>query len=84
MTNPFNPTTAIRYGLPEDGNVSLVIYDIRGNEVKTIIAEPLMAGWYEHTWNGMDDSGLMVPTGIYMAQLHTGSQVQTIKMLYLK
>ena len=82
--NPFNPSTTLRYGLPEDGPVSLVIYDIRGNTVRTIESANQTAGWYEHTWNGMDDSGQPVSTGLYLTRLQAGSYTKTIKMLYLK
>jgi len=82
--NPFNPTTTIRYGLPVDGNVSLVIYDIRGNVVNTMDAGAKQAGWYNYTWNGIDESGQPVSTGLYLTRLHTGSNTKTIKMLYLK
>ncbi len=82
--NPFNPSTTIRYGLPEDVAVSLVIYDMRGNTVKTIDSGSQTAGWYEHTWNGLDETGRPVPTGLYLTRLQAGSYTKTIKMLYLK
>jgi hypothetical protein len=82
--NPFNPSTTLRYGLPEDSEVSLVIYDIRGNTVRTIDSGSQVAGWYEHIWNGMDDSGQPVSTGLYLTRLRAGSYTKTIKMLYLK
>ena len=82
--NPFNPSTTIKYGLPEDSNVSLVIYDIRGNTVRTIDSGSQTAGWYEHVWNGMNDEGQPVSTGLYLTRLRAGSYTKTIKMLYLK
>jgi hypothetical protein len=82
--NPFNPSTTLRYGLPEDAEVSLVIYDIRGNTVRTIDSGSQVAGWYEHTWNGMNDEGQPVSTGLYLTRLRAGSYTKTIKMLYLK
>ncbi len=82
--NPFNPSTTLRYGIPEEASVSLIIYDIRGNRVKTITAEFQPAGWYEHVWNGMDESGLPVSTGLYLTRLQAGSYSKVIKMLYLK
>ena len=69
--NPFNPSTTLRYGLPEAAAVSLVIYDIRGNAVKTIDSGNQTAGWYEHVWNGMDESGLYVVKVIRTDMLKT-------------
>jgi hypothetical protein len=82
--NPFNPSTTLRYGLPEDSEVSMVIYDIRGNTVRTIEPGAQVAGWYEHVWNGMNDEGQPVSTGLYLTRLRAGSYSKTIKMLYLK
>jgi len=82
--NPFNPSTTIRYGLPDDSEVSMVIYDIRGNTVRTIESGAQVAGWYEHVWNGMNDEGQPVSTGLYLTRLRAGSYTKTIKMLYLK
>ena len=82
--NPFNPTTTIRYGLPEDSNVSLVIYDIRGNVVQTLESGTKSAGRYNIVWNGQTDDGRMISTGIYFARFVAGDYSQVIKMLYLK
>jgi len=82
--NPFNPSTTLRYGLPEDASVLLIIYDIRGNVVKTIESGTQVAGWYEHTWNGLDESGQPVSTGLFLTRLQAGSYSKVIKMLYLK
>jgi len=82
--NPFNPSTTLRYGLPEDAKVSLIIYDIRGNVVRTIDSGNQVTGWYEHVWNGMDNSGQPVSTGLYLTRLQAGSYTKTIKMVFLK
>ncbi|MBT5467049.1 MAG: T9SS type A sorting domain-containing protein [Candidatus Marinimicrobia bacterium] len=87
--NPFNPSTSFRYGLPNAANVRLIIYDIRGNIVKTINSGDKVAGWYETNWNGLDDSGNTVNTGIYFCRLQVGAPARgdygrTIKMVYLK
>lgn len=82
--NPFNPSTTIRYGLPEEANVSLVIYDIRGNLVQTLQSEHQSAGWYDVVWNGQAADGKTISTGIYFARLVAGDYSQVIKMLYLK
>ncbi len=82
--NPFNPSTTIRYGLPEDSNVSLVIYDVRGQVVQTLESDHQSAGWYDVVWNGETADGKSISTGIYFARLVAGDFSQVIKMLYLK
>jgi hypothetical protein len=82
--NPFNPSTTIRYGLPEDSIVSMVIYDVRGQVVKMLDSEHQSAGWYDIVWNGETTDGKTISTGIYFARLVAGDNSQVIKMLYLK
>ena len=82
--NPFNPSTTLRYGLPEDSEVSLIIYDIQGRIVKTFDTDSQSAGWYEQVWNGLDDTGNLVSTGLYFTRLQAGDYSKTIKMIYLK
>jgi len=82
--NPFNPSTTIRYGLPEDSNVSLVIYDLRGNVVQTLESGTKDAGWYELVWNGQTADGRTISTGLYFARIVAGDYSNVIKMLYLK
>jgi len=82
--NPFNPSTTIRYGLPKISDVSLCIYDIFGREVLTIIHESQSAGWYTQQWNGINNSGNAVSTGMYFARLQAGEYSQVIKMVYLQ
>ena len=82
--NPFNPSTTIRYGLPEEANVSLVIYDVRGQVVQTLESEHQSAGWYDVVWSGETADGKTISTGIYFARLVAGEYSQVIKMLYLK
>jgi len=82
--NPFNPSTTIKYGLPVDSNVSLVIYDVRGQVVQTLESGHQSAGWYDVVWNGETADGKTISTGIYFARLVAGDYSQVIKMLYLK
>jgi len=82
--NPFNPSTTIRYGLPEDARVTLIIYDINGREVKTIADASQAAGWYTLQWNGFARDGSPVGTGVYFARIQTGKYSEVIKMVYLR
>jgi len=82
--NPFNPSTTLRFGVPEAAHVNVTIFNIRGQMIKTLVADDLSAGWYELVWNGLDGGGQQVATGIYVARLRSGSQGNNVKMLYLK
>ena len=82
--NPFNPSTTIRYGLPVDSSVSLVIYDIRGNVVRTLEPASQNAGWHEVYWNGISDEGRAINTGLYFARIVAQDYSHMIKMLHLK
>jgi len=82
--NPFNPSTTIEYGLPEDSNVSLIIYDLRGNTIQVLDSGMKSAGWYEIIWNGQTNDGRTISTGLYFARIVAGDYSQVIKMLYLK
>jgi len=82
--NPFNPSTTISYSLPEQSNVKLTFFDIQGREIMTLQDASQIPGSYEVQWNGMDQQGNHVSTGVYFARLQAGAYSKTIKMLYLK
>lgn len=82
--NPFNPHTTISYDLPEHSKVNLTIYDVQGRELIVLQNQAQPAGHYEMYWNGYDDSGKQVSTGVYFARLQAEDYSKTIKMLYLK
>jgi len=82
--NPFNPTTTIRYDLHSTGKVVLTIYNMVGQKVKTLVNETQTPGNKIITWDGRDDSGNLVSSGIYIYRLHAGFETQTKKMLFLK
>ena len=77
--NPFNPTTKIKYNIPETGLVTLKIYDVLGNEIATLVNEEKLAGTHEVEFDG---TGL--PSGIYFYTLSTGNFLSTKKMILLK
>jgi polyhydroxybutyrate depolymerase len=82
--NPFNPTTSISYDLPETSDLRLTIYDITGRTVATLADVHQPAGSYTTQWNGSDDSGNPVSTGVYFCRLQARDYSKTIKMVYLK
>ena len=82
--NPFNPTTQIRFSIPTDGRVDLKIYDILGREVATLINDDIRSGYYTVEWNGKNDYGVKVSSGVYIYRIVSGKFVQTKKMMMLK
>jgi hypothetical protein len=82
--NPFNPTTTIRYDLAKKGHVSLVVYDVRGSVVRVLEDRSIPAGSHEATWNGRDEQGLPVASGIYFYRLVAPGFRDTRKMVLLK
>lgn len=79
--NPFNPITTIAYQLPEESDVRLTIYNVRGQQVRSAVSGRQAAGNREFIWNGLDDSGEAVASGVYLYRLHAGEAVLTRKML---
>jgi len=82
--NPFNPSTRIDFQTPEDGQVDISIYNIRGQEVITLKSEFMQAGYGSLIWNGTDHSGVMLPTGIYFVKMEAVNYRTTRKMMLLK
>ena len=82
--NPFNPTTTIRFDLPEAAAVTLLVYDLRGRELARLVDLRLEAGYHRVSWNGQATDGREVPTGIYVARLVTPEHTKSIKMVLLK
>ncbi len=82
--NPFNPTTHIEFSLKKAGNVELAVYNINGQKVRTLVSEEMEADNHKVTWNGKDDRGNSVSSGVYFYRLQTSEVSQTKKMLMLK
>jgi hypothetical protein len=82
--NPFNPKTTLRFDLPEKGQVDLAVYDVRGRRVMTIASGMMDAGSYELIWNGVDEFGKPVASGVYFSRIAFGKEVLTDKMIMLK
>jgi len=84
--NPFNPATAITYGVPDGASVhvTLKVYDIHGSLVRTLVEEVREAGSYSVFWDGTDRAGRNVSSGVYLYRMKAGDFVQTRKMVLLK
>jgi M6 family metalloprotease-like protein len=82
--NPFNPSTSIRFTLPEEGNISLWVYNIQGQRVRKLIEEYRTAGEYTLQWDGKDDLANNAASGAYLLSLETPSKKLTNKMLLLR
>jgi len=82
--NPFNPVTILRYDLPENGIVTITIYDMLGRQVKTLMDQTQDAGYRSIIWDATNDYGKPVSAGIYLYQIQAGEYMQTKKMVLLK
>jgi hypothetical protein len=85
--NPFNPSTTISYSVPEGAGrlpVSLSIYDVRGRELVRLVDSFSGGGSYSVTWDGMDNNGHQIPSGVYIYRLRAGEYEQSRKMVMLK
>lgn len=82
--NPFNPTTVISYDLPKPGHVSLEVFNVLGQKVKTLVNGFQEAGSKDVIWDGTDNSGSAVASGIYFYRIGAGEFNATKKMMMLK
>ncbi len=82
--NPFNPTTKIEFTLAKSGFVTLQIYDVRGRKVRTLVSEELSSGYKSVLWDGKNEAGKDVASGVYFYQLKVGDFSEPKKMLLLK
>ncbi len=82
--NPFNPSTSIQFELPDLTEVELIVYDILGREVITLVDQEMQPGYHRAVWDAKDHAGRAMPTGIYIARLVTQEYAKSIKMLLLK
>jgi len=82
--NPFNPSTFIRYALPEKSFVRLTIFNALGQRVKTLVAQEKDGGLHIVNWDGRNDFGAPVSSGVYLYQMKTAAHVSVKKMLLLR
>jgi hypothetical protein len=82
--NPFNPNTMISFYLPSPEDVKLEIYNVKGQKVKTLVNNYLNSGQHRITWNGADDCGKNVSSGVYFYKIKADKFIQTKKMILTK
>jgi flagellar hook assembly protein FlgD len=82
--NPFNPATQIRYTLAEAAPTRLEIYNLTGRKVRTLVSGHQAAGHHNLTFDGKDDNGAALVSGVYFYKLSSGNLVAQKKMLFMK
>ena len=82
--NPFNPDTEIKYGLAAGGPVRLVIYNLLGQEVRTLVDGVQAAGYYQVLWDGRNQRGRTVGSGVYLYRITAGDYSESRRMVLLK
>ena len=81
--NPFNPSTTIRYQLHQDARISIVVYNLLGQPVRTLVAGGMAAGVHTVTWDGLDETGLHVSSGVYLYVLSTDTGHRDVRRMLL-
>ena len=82
--NPFNPTTKIDFAVPRSSHVSIKIYDVTGREIKSLVNQKMTPGKYTVDWNGIDNNGLQIATGVYFYRFVASGNVFVKKMVMIK
>ena len=82
--NPFNPSTIISFALPEKSQVSLIIYDLAGRNVKTLFSGEKPRGLHRFRWNADDNRGVRVSSGVYFYRLRSDGFTATGKVAYIR
>jgi hypothetical protein len=82
--NPFNPATTIRYSVAEGADVSVLVYDVLGQQVRTLVAEHRAAGRHTVVWDGHDDSGRSVASGVYVIRMKAGDFVGNNRVMLIR
>ena len=85
LPNPFNPRTVLRFILARPARAELALFDVAGRRVRTLLAgAPLPAGPHELVWDGADDAGRSVASGVYLGRLRAGGAAATTRLLLLR
>ncbi len=81
--NPFNPTTTISLTIQEESNIELSLYNIKGQKIRSLLNDQITAGEHSIVWNGEDDSGKKVGSGVYLYKLHVNDKIELVKKCLL-
>ena len=84
VPNPFNPTTIIEFQIPRPSHITLKIFNMLGEEIKTLAENNYPAGSHTLTWNGTDNAGIEVTSGVYFYRLQSENFVESKKLIFLK
>ena len=84
VPNPFNPQTTVEYSLPSNGRTLLTVYNLAGQKVRTLVDRHVESGGHSVVWDGTDDTGRAVSTGLYLTRLSSGDMTVMGKMVLLK
>lgn len=82
--NPFNPTTKIRFDVPSSSQVNISIFNLLGQKIRVLVDRPFEAGEHTITWDGRDDQGQVVSSGIYIYRIRAGTFIHSRKMVFLR
>ena len=82
--NPFNQNTKIMFKIPKDGNVKFKIYSLSGQEIRTIFQGIMKGGVHSITWNGKNENGILVASGLYLSCLSMNDQAAIHRILFIK
>ena len=82
--NPFNPSTSISFSLPKGGQVTLIIFDLLGREIRKLVSVEYSTGSHQVVWDGKDDFGHDTASGIYLYRLQSGDQSQIRRMTLIR
>ncbi|MFC1558305.1 T9SS type A sorting domain-containing protein [candidate division KSB1 bacterium] len=82
--NPFNAGTTVKYQIPEPGRVTVFVYSVLGQKISVLVDEYKDAGYYSALWDGRNDQGISVSSGIYICVMKSGTFVRSFKMVFLK
>ena len=82
--NPFNPTTTIKYDIPKLSEVRIVVHDLMGRQVATLLNDTKPAGYHKVTWNGSNQFGDDVSSGMYIFSIHSEEFNFSKKMIFIK
>jgi flagellar hook assembly protein FlgD len=82
--NPFNQQAMIQFSIPTTDHVTLRVHNLLGQEIATLVNKELTAGHYEARWDGKNDKGAQVVSGVYLVSMNTGNARYSQKICYMK